>query len=332
MALASILVTALWRLRLMSLGLAIGTLAISFEAAAQQTGAPGGVVSASIDSTDSPHPAPASRAATPTTAECVAAHRQGQTLRKQFGLLESRVLLEQCGNAACPAPVMRDCLRWLDEIASQLSSVVFHVEVDAKSARNVKIYVNDELRFQVVPNRAVEFNPGTYRIRFETEGKPAIEKEVVVGEAEKLKNVTVKFAAEQIPSKTEPAAPHEDPKPVTPPSRPATVESRPIPLGSYIFAGLGAAAMINFAAWGFSSKTLVSDLQGRCSPECDPDQVDRARLRATIADISLGVGVASFATATVLYLLRPGMSTPVEVNVSMLPRGGIAGSVRLMAF
>jgi hypothetical protein len=336
MTLASIFAATLGRHRLVSVGSLIGTLSISLGAAAQQT-APNREDRSATTNGEDPNPAakPTEAMAAPTIEECLTAHRESQSLRKQLRLLESRTLLYQCSHAACPAPVKRDCLHWTDEIAAQLPSIVFRVDGDdSNSSRKVKIYVDDELRFQVVPNRAVDFNPGTYRFRFVTDGKPPIEHEIVLGEAEKFRNVTIKFASDQDQKPSVAPVSQDAAKAGTslPPTPPATVVSRPTPLASYIFAGLGVAATINFAVWGLSTKSLKSDMENKCAPDCEQSAIDRLRLRAAIADASLGVGVVSFATATIVYLLRPTISTPVEVNVGVLPQGGLAGSIRWNGF
>jgi hypothetical protein len=195
----------------------------------------------------------------------------------------------------------------------------------------LKIYIDDELRFQVMPNRAVELNPGTYRFRFVAEGKPEVEQEIVLGEAEKFRTVTIRFSD---PAKLPESGPSVQQQAglSTTTLPPRMTEERPIPLASYIFAGVAIVGGVNFAAWGLSSKSLVSNMEDNCAPDCQQTYIDRARTRALVADVSLGIGVASLATATVIYFLRPAKSVPVEVDVGILPRGGVAASVQLKAF
>lgn len=267
--------------------------------------------------------------------DCLSAHRDAQQFRNQAKLVESNELLQICSRDLCPAPVRRDCQRWANEVTSQIPSVKFRLSADeGEPSRFVKIFVNDALMFNVLPARAVQFNPGKYQLRFVVDGKPAVEHEIILDVGDQDKEVSIDF------DRPPPAKPASTPAPVaaTPPSSallapaPALEESRPVPLATYLFAGLGVAATINFAAWGISSKSLTSDLEKRCSPNCPQDEVDSARLRAVIADISLGVGVASIATATVFYFLRPTTLSPVNVDVGMLPRGGWAATVRVSAF
>jgi hypothetical protein len=316
-----------------SAALVVATMSIPLQAGAQQGPAP--TADPATGGSATPPATAKSNAAAPTVEECLESHREAQALRKQFRLIESRDLLTECSNAACPGPVRRDCLRWVEEISQQLPSVVFRIDAsEGESNRVVKIYVDNELRFQSMPSRAVEFNPGTYRLRFVMDGKDPVEQEVVLGEAEKFKSVTVKFPMPPKPGEETPTpVVTEGAKPLAPlPNPPATEQRRSIPLGSYIFAGLGVAAAINFTSWGLSSRALKSELENKCAPNCEQEYIDRVRFRAMVADISLGVGVASLATATVLYFLQPTTSVPVEVNVGMLPRGGVVGTVRVNNF
>lgn len=267
--------------------------------------------------------------------DCLSAHRDSQQFRNQGKLVESNELLQTCSRDLCPTPVRRDCQRWANEVAAQTPSIKFRLGVDdGESSRFVKIFVNDALMFNVLPTKSVQFNPGKYHLRFVADGKPTVEQEVTLGDGDQDREVIIKF--DQPPPKatapTAAATVTPTSKPVALPPAPAQVESRPVPLATYLFAGLGVAATINFAAWGISSKSLTSDLEKQCSPNCPQDEVDSARLRAAIADISLGVGVASFATATILYLVRPKVMSPVNVDVGVLPRGGWAATVRVSAF
>jgi hypothetical protein len=294
--------------------------------------------SGASDAKDSP--AVANSAARPTSApaptvdECLAAHRESQALRKQYQLLESRALLSECTHAACPTPVKRDCSRWVEEIDQQLPSVVFRLDTsEGDSSRDIKVFVDGELRFQSLPNRATEFNPGTYRFSFSMPGKDTVEQEVVLGEAEKFKNIAVKFPSAQKPSEAVASTKPNEAITPGPTSKVSSIPAnRPVPVASYVFAGLGVAAAASFAAWGFSSKSLRSNLENQCAPDCGQTEIDKIRTRALIADISLAASAASFGTAAILYFARPSVSTPVEVDVGVLPRGGMLGTLRIKAF
>ncbi|HMA97677.1 MAG TPA: hypothetical protein VKP30_33560 [Polyangiaceae bacterium] len=271
--------------------------------------------------------APTTRSAPPTVDECLAAHREAQSLRKQFRLRESRELLSDCSHDACPGPVKRDCMRWIDDITMQMPSVVFRLDTgDGTPTNKVKVYADGQLLFESIPNRAVEMNPGTYRLRFELEGKPPVEQEISLGEGEKFKNVSVKFESTKKPETPGAGTPGAvGPAPLTP--EPAVEHKRPIPIATYVLAGVGAAAAISFGVTAIWSESLRKELKNECAPNCEQEFIDRVRTRGYIADISLGVSVASFAAATVFYFTRPVVEMPVKLDVAFLPHGGFAGSV-----
>lgn len=259
--------------------------------------------------------------------ECLAAHREAQSLRKQLNLRESRELLSDCSHDACPGPVKRDCMRWIDDITLQMPSVVFRVDMgsDAPSSK-IKIYVDSQLLFDALPGRAVEMNPGTYRFRFVLDTDETVEQEVVLAEGEKFKNVAVRFeSAKQATAGSLPSSGSTSTPLVT--NEPVSTQTRPVPLATYIFAGVGAAAAVNFGIWAIWSESLRSELKRDCAPTCEQEYVDRVRTRGYVADISLGVSVASFAGATILYFARPTVTLPVKMNIGMLPNGGFAGTV-----
>lgn len=274
-------------------------------------------------------PASATRTTPPTVDECLAAHRESQSLRKQLHLRESRELLSDCSHDACPGPVKRDCMRWIDDIAAQMPSVVFRIDTgEASPSTKVKILVDDQTLFDSLPGRAVEMNPGTYRFRFVLESGQAVEQEVVLSEGEKFKNVAVRFEPTQKP--TPEVGPTQPLRPAATPTTNETVstQTRPVPLATYIFAGVGTAAAINFGIWAIWSESLRSELKRECAPNCEQEYVDRVRTRGYVADISLGVSVASFAAASIFYFTRPAVTLPVKVELGMLPNGGFAGTVR----
>ena len=274
---------------------------------------------------------------TPTADQCVSAHRESQTLRRQYHLLESRDRLLECSNTACPALVRNECQRWLEEVAVQISSVVVHVDTgDSAPPNNIKVYIDGALRFESIPNRAIELDPGTYSFRFEVGGRQPVELQVTVVEAEKLKNVTVKYSPPEKDSNNV-AIGRDNPgnKPISisfvSPPKPA---ERPVPTSVYIFAGLGGVAAINFAYWAVRTQTFKSDLEDKCAPLCDQQYIDRVKTRALVADISLGVSVASLATASIIYFTRPKPKKEPVMDVAFLPlsHGGFMGQLKFVSF
>lgn len=254
---------------------------------------------------------------------CVSSHSEGQVLRMSAKLLESRDAFMKCSASHCPNQIQRDCINWLEQIQLQIPSVGFRVTADGTSRADVKVYIDDKLVLDRLSGKAVDLNPGPHDLRVELPPYEPFKQLLVVSEGDKFRVVEVAFATPQ------------PEKPVTPVA-PAPVEThRPIPLATYIFGGVSAAAAIGGVALGVSAMSLRSKMEapldeGGCAPRCTTESVNALKQRALFADISWGVGAASLVTAGVFYFLRP--EQPVEedsvtMDVSWLPDGGAVGTI-----
>jgi hypothetical protein len=109
---------------------------------------------------------------------------------------------------------------------------------------------------------------------------------------------------------------------------------RPFPVASYVFSGLAIASAISGGGWALSSWSLRSELDEGCGRGCPPRSVDVLRRRALFADISWGVSAASAILAGTFYALRAEkpVQESVELDVGLLPRGGVIGSISVSSF
>ena len=314
--------------------------ALALLTAAVQTGAQQSAASpASTEATKPPAAATDTKPKeNPSVQECLDSHRDAQLNREQLRLLTSRQLLVNCGNAACPGLIRGDCLRWLGEVMAEVPSVVFHIDAgNGEQPNKVQIFVDGELRYQIVPLTPVELDPGRHSFRFVTEGRPEVDQDLMLGEGNKAVIVNVQFAPSSTAKGSAPAvgggaSTAALPPGSLPPQQQSAQTDRPVPLATYILGGVGIVAMANFVGWGLSSKSMYTDLEDSCAPNCAKDRIDKDRFRAQVADISLGVGVVSFAAAASFYFLRPTVESPVKVDVAALPHGGFLSTVQLHAF
>ncbi|MFC1642577.1 hypothetical protein ACFL5O_07805 [Myxococcota bacterium] len=224
---------------------------------------------------------------------------------------DSRQRFLVCASGACPRLVQSDCLRWATEVDAQIPSVVFRVTVDGEARMDAKVIMDGEVLLARLTGKALEVEPGMHRFRFEVGTFNSIEQNVIVGEGEKLRVLSVAFDS--------PATDHRLPserRAAMSPAGPTTAvrTKRKVPAGSYVLAGLGTVGVASFTAWGLSSRSLKTDLEETCAPGCTQNRIDEVYRRAVIADVSLGIGVASLAGSLAWYLLRPTTfeSVPAE--------------------
>src|SRR6185312_8400136 len=121
---------------------------------------------------------------------CIAAHEEGQVLRKQGKLLEARQRLVSCANDACPAMIRGECTTLAANVEGELPSVVF-ATVNGKGedvdGATVRVDGGEPL---ALDGRAVSLDPGSHRFFFEAPGGLSHESTVVLREAVRLRRIS----------------------------------------------------------------------------------------------------------------------------------------------
>jgi hypothetical protein len=246
---------------------------------------------------------------------CVESHTSGQELRQEGKLLESRAQFLRCSQETCPELVRSECLSSIDELRSQIPSVVFRVSVDGEARSDVAASMDGQELFSEIPTRALEVNPGKHRFVFRFGQLDAIERQVTITEGEKLVPVSAAFSS----------SPAADAAELELPQIPS--EHRPIPLPVYVLSGVGVLGLGGFVGFGLATRSKEGELRSSCSPSCARSEIDALENRALFADISLGIGIAALAAATAYYFLRPTES--IELAAMLAPNGGVQSQLRV---
>jgi hypothetical protein len=257
--------------------------------------------------------------------ECLGNHTEGQQLRRDGKLIESRDSFRQCSANVCPSEIIRDCLGWMEEVDKQIPSVSFAVTADGVSRADAQVFIDDVQVLDQLSGRAIPVNPGLHRVRVVLPPFAPFEEQAVFTEGDKFRMVDVKFTSPR---------PAPDPLTTTPGAPTRAVEPvRPVPVATYVFGGIGIAAALSGGAWGISNAALRSDMENECAPNCSDRSIDVLKQRALLADISWGVSIVSLATAATIYFLRPEETRelPVAVDVRLLPAGAL-GTISVSRF
>lgn len=223
-------------------------------------------------------------------ADCASAADQAQQLRDEGKYRRAREQLLICARDVCPAPIKRDCLDWLSQMDGVAPTVVLGAKEGTRDLIDVKVTVDGQPLAEKLDGKPVPMDLGQHTFRFEYQGQVK-EETVVVGAGQKGRNIAVVFG---------PAAP--PPGPVAPPPA-AHGDNSLVP--AFIVGGIGVVGLVSFAIFGISGKSDVSDLEKTCKPNCAESDVDSARTKLIVADISLGIGVVALAVATYMILTRP---------------------------
>jgi hypothetical protein len=226
---------------------------------------------------------------------CVSAYERAQDLRRTGKLIDAREALITCSQPACPSAATIDCTRWLGEVEQSLPSVVVSAhDARGREVSDLRVLVDGAPLPAAPSGLATPIDPGAHTFRYESSLGPAIEERITIREGEKNRAVSVTLGPAPSPAAASGA-----------PSSAAS--SRPVPALAWVLGGVGVAGFAVLAGFGASSLADENALRETCAPHCALDDVHAIRVKHTLADIGLGVGVASLGVATVLFFTRPAV-------------------------
>lgn len=256
---------------------------------------------------------------------CVKASDEGQVLRDDGKLLESREAFRTCSQDVCPAIVKKDCTEWLAAVEARLASFVpVATSADGDVVEPIEVFVDGKPAKSQGGGAAIDVEPGRHTFRFEAPDRKPVEIRAVIREGERERRISVVFPRlAGVPGAPPPdAPPDEEPTP-----------GKPFPVAAAIAGGVGVIGMASFAYFGIAGKGELDDLRSGCGQTgtCSQDAVDSARSKLLIADISLGVGIVGLAAGA--YFLITHLSEPVPQARQSSHRAGTpeltAGGLRL---
>lgn len=247
------------------------------------------------------------QASEPATAEapkiqCFTKHEEAQISRRGGHLLEARDAARTCSRATCPSAIRADCVEWLDQIERSIPSVVVTARDGGLDLPNVRVFIDGEKATDRLTGAAIELDPGEHRFRFESPGRPPIERAFLVSEGMKRRPIDIDFAPPGPPAPRGSGAAVHQPSQA---SRPR-LSGFDYAAGSLAIAALGTSAY--FGIWGLIAR---DDLEESCAPVCTSAERQSAETKFLVADLALGVAAFSL---VLLYLHR--LSTPAPMSAS----------------
>jgi len=235
--------------------------------------------------------------------ECALAYESSQEHRRAGVVSVALSEFARCSQDDCPAFMRSDCSQWSKEIVPEQPSVLFAAKRGGTNLNDVRVSIGDRVLAERLPSPAIELDVGSYDIRFEAPGSPAVVQNTIVRVGEKNRIVQVDFSsgAELTPALHEPEsrssavpAPASD---LSPPSE----APRVLPWALLAFGSASIGVGMGFAAWGHGDE---NHLANTCSPNCTDAQVRPVQTKYLIGDASFGVGLLSVSVAAYLFLSR----------------------------
>jgi hypothetical protein len=218
--------------------------------------------------------------------QCASAYERAQELKLDNRLVEAREQLVACMADPCPQVAKSHCAEWLVEVERAIPTVVLRfVDAEGQSREDVAVTVDGAPLTETLNGKALDVDPGPHTFVFTPAGGSAVERKVTVAEGERNMRIDVSLAPAGQPT------PNSD----TPPD--GADDGGGFPVAPMLLGGL---SLVGFGLLaGFGTSALVTG--NKCKPNCSDDQAANVKVKALIADISLGVGVLALGGAIISY-------------------------------
>jgi hypothetical protein len=231
--------------------------------------------------------------------ECVEGYEAGQRSRADGKLRAARRQFALCARPQCPKITQTDCAKWVDEVDARMPTVLLRARDPAgQDVEQARVYLDGELIAERLDGRPLAVDPGAHTLKFETEGKSA-EQRVVLLEGEKDRRIVADLA---------PTGGPPPPPPVEPAKQTGSGSGRSIPTASWVLGGVSIVALGLFVGFAASGKSTEG-----CVPRCTSADIDAFRRDYAIADVSLVVSlVAAGAAVWIALANKPKTATGIE--------------------
>ncbi|MFO0670533.1 MAG: hypothetical protein U0235_13040 [Polyangiaceae bacterium] len=221
-------------------------------------------------------------AAADDLAACNGALVRGQELVRAGKLLEARAAYPGCLRAECNAELRAVCANFVAELTQRVPTLRLVARSRSGAALSgVRFFVDDK----PASGDAVEVDPGAHRVRAVAAGHDTAGVTIDARVGEGTREVVLDLA----PNASAPDPPAH-----------AAAGSTKIPVASVVLGGVALAGLGSFAYFGLDGKSTEKNLRATCpTGPCDSSDMRRSYL---VADVSLGVAVASAAAAVILFV------------------------------
>jgi hypothetical protein len=258
-------------------------------------------------------------------AACIAASENEVSMRKAGRLQEALKQLAVCASPTCSSEVNAECTKRIGEVKEALPTVVVRAtDSGGNDLTDVKVTLDGLPFASTLDGRAIPIDPGKHVLRFESAGKPPLERTLLFAEGEKDRRVTVVLgqsgAAPVEPVSVAPVVPPSsvpatEPGPVVAPANPsASSRGGGVRSAGFVVGGVGVAGVIVGGILGGLAIAKVSSSKGECVPanncnaNTNPAATQDMQTAGTFADASTGllVGGGVLAAAGVVMVLVGG--------------------------
>jgi hypothetical protein len=281
--------------------------------------------------------------------QCLRMAEKGQQLRDDGKYRSAREAFAACSRSVCPAMVQSDCVKWLKALEADLPSVVIIAKDDkGNDLTAVTVTVDGATLTTTLDGRPLVVDPGEHKLRFEAEGFPPIDDQVVIHAGEKSRAISAQFH-KPTPTTSETPPPQPTPTP-TPPATPPPTPSPPEPGGGtssesgsawrtigWASIGVGVASLVGAGVSFAIRQSAINDAQSICqgpnltncpqSNDALESDANRGRTASTLLTVFSIVGAVGI-TGGIILLATSGGHTQQSRVIIVPTLGGAVGAWR----
>ena len=227
---------------------------------------------------------------------CSDAYTKGQEERLAGHLYSARTLLNVCSDPTCPTAIVRDCERWVTEVAADLPTVLVHAtDAAGRPINDLKITVDGANVAVADLAKPFVLDVGQHVLRFEAAGYEPLEvqpslrprdHEVPVNAVLHLNAPPQSVALAPLPGNA---------------AQSSNQPSKPVPVAAVALASVGVVALGTSIYFGLSAKSKYDDLKAECAPNCSQSSADSVHTKAVVSDVALGATIVAFGAAAWFY-------------------------------
>ncbi len=234
--------------------------------------------------------------------QCISAAENAQAMRDEGKYRRAREQMLVCARDVCPSAIKRDCVQWLQELDRDAPTVVVAARDGDKDIADVKVSLDNVVVADRLDGRPIPVDLGEHTFKFERNGVTK-EERVLIGAGQKSRNIAVNFG-------TPASAGGEKGKT---PQEPGSI------VPAIVVGSIGVVAIGTAVVFGLQGKSDVDELQ-KCKPRCNESDVDSARTKLIISDISTGVGIVALGVAAYMLITRPKGDVDANAKVGTTAR------------
>jgi hypothetical protein len=253
--------------------------------------------------------------------ECVAAADHGQDLRDKGKLTEAKKAFVTCARDECPSMVSRQCVTWLTEVEREIPTV----NVRARDAQNrdlvdVNVIVDEVLVTSALDGRPMQVDPGVHTFRYQHQGDPDVQQQLVIRSGEKDRLLDVRFGGAKAPVAASTTAASEAPANGALPAVGEEKRGFRFPVFAGVTLGIGLASFVGMGVLIGTTASDVNAMRATCAGSCKQSDVDWANTRIILANVAMGVGIAGVGLGVLSMIVanvggHPAAKTAWQVQI-----------------